>query len=113
MIAALMWMGTLTFTFMATEQVQITNVQFGGADVNKYVVIMARNTGTDTITISEVQINGVKQNMITPPLPQTISANAELALNVTYTWITGCNYDFKLLTSKGNQFQYMASAPAI
>jgi len=112
-IVVLLWMGALTVSIMPTEQMQIMNVQFGGADATKYIAIWARNTGTDTITVNEVQINGHKQNMTTPLLPQTVNANTELTLNMTYTWIEGNTYNFKLISSKGNQFQYTATSPAI
>ena len=53
-IAAAYWMGTLTFTFMKTEELSITNCVWA-AD-SSYADITVQNTGTDTVTINSVQV---------------------------------------------------------
>jgi len=108
-IAVAAWMGALTFTFTATEQVQVTNMEFLGT--NNIIRLTVNNTGTSPVTINEVWVNNVKQTSTSPTLPRTISANSGLLLNVTYTWTTGYNYQVKLVSSKGNTFLYSAVAP--
>ena len=107
-IAVAAWMGALTFTFTATEQIQITNMAFG----SNSIAVTVNNTGTSPVTINEVWVNNVKQSSISPSLPQTISANSGLVLNITTTVTTGNNYQVKLVSSKGNQFLYSAVAPS-
>jgi len=106
-IAVAAWMGALTFTFMATEQIQITNVEFGGTGSNKWIAVTINNTGTSPVTINEFWINNAKQTLSS----FTIDANSGHLLNQTYSWTAGANYQVKLLSSKGNQFYYSAVAP--
>jgi len=104
-IAVAAWMGALTFTFMGTEELKITNVEFlTGNKVN----ITMQNTGTSPITITEIHINNGDNLLSTS---QTIGANSQLEQQVTYTWSNGNNYQIKVVTSKGNQYYYNAVAP--
>ena len=101
---------SLTYTFMETEQLQITNVGFSDSGT-KSITMTIDNTGTSAVTITEIWVNNIKQAATSPPLPQTIVANSGLALTATYTWVPGKNYQVKLISSKGNQFYYSAYAP--
>jgi flagellin-like protein len=108
-IAVAAWMGALTFTFMATEQVQVTNMSFG----TTWIAATINNTGTSPVTINEAWVNNVKQATFNPSgvLPKVIAANLGYQLNITYTVVNGNNYQVKLVSSKGNQFLYSAVAP--
>jgi hypothetical protein len=102
------------FTFMATEQIQITNMGFGAGSGTGWIAVTINNTGTSPVTINEAWVNGVKKTTTTPSLPSggTISGNAGLVLNITsLTVVRGNNYQVKLTSSKGNQFLYSAYAP--
>ena len=104
-IAVAAWMGALTFTFMGTEELKITNVEFlSGNHVN----ITLQNTGTSPITINEIHISG-SSNLLGSSI--TIPANTQQEVQVTYSWQNGYNYEVKVVTSKGNQFYYTATAP--
>jgi len=107
-IAVAAWMGALTFTFMGTEKLSITNVQFGGTGGGKWCAITANNTGDGPITINEVWIGTAKQTYT----PETVQANAGTLINFTYAWTNGYNYALKLVSAKGNTFPYTASAPS-
>jgi len=110
-IAVAAWMGALTFSFTATEQVNITNMGF---DITSGIItVTANNTGTSTVTINEAYVNNVKQPTVLPTLPEDISANHGVAFNVTVTGglNVGYSYQVKLVSSKGNQFLYTATAP--
>ena len=106
-IAVAAWMGALTFTFMATEQLKITNVEFleGTSNIN----VTIQNTGTSPVIVSEIWVNNQKRWTGT----QTIPANDQEEITVTVTggWQEGYNYEIKVVTSKGNQFYYTATAP--
>jgi len=107
-IAVAAWMGALTFTFMATEQLQITNVEFlGNTTATKHINVTLQNTGTSPITINEIWVNNEKKWTT----GDTISANDQKVIKVSYNWANGNNYQIKVVTSKGNQFYYSAVAP--
>jgi len=108
-IAVAAWMGALTFTFMATEQIQITNMEFPGANIIRVTI---NNTGTSAVTMNEAWVNNVKKTTTLPTLPSTIPANSGIRLNITSSWSNGQNYQTKLVSSKGNQFFYSAVAPS-
>jgi len=113
-IAVAAWMGALTFTFMATEQIQITNIQFGPTGAGtKWIALTVNNTGTSAVTINEAWVLTTKMTNtdLDPTLPKSIEANKGIILTMNYTWNSGSNYACKLLSSKGNQFSYSAYAP--
>ena len=110
-IAVAAWMGALTFTFMATEELKITNVEFTGAS-NNLVNITLQNTGTSPITVTEIHISGgASSSGDLLSSDKTISANSQEEVSVSYSWTEGSNYQIRVVTSKGNQFYYTATAP--
>jgi len=106
-IAVAAWMGALTFTFTATEQVQITDLDFVDG-TTKYINVTVRNTGTSPVTISEAWVNGEKQTITS----FTISANSVEYLELQYAWTKGDTYEVKLVSSKGNAFLRTETAPS-
>ena len=110
-IAVAAWMGALTFTFMGTEELKITNVEFTGAS-NNLVNITLQNTGTSPITVTEIHISGgASSSGDLLSSDETISANSQEEVSVSYSWTAGSNYQIRVVTSKGNQFYYSAVAP--
>ena len=113
-IAVAAWMGALTFNFMATEQGQITNLDFtGGA----HIYVTFNNTGTTPITINEVWVNNIKQTsgvswvMDGGGTAMPVSGNHGGICTITYTVISGAQYEVKLVSSKGNTFIRTQTAP--
>jgi flagellin-like protein len=106
-IAVAAWMGALTFTFMGTEELKITKVEFisGNANIN----ITLQNTGTTPVTVTEIYVNA-GNDLLTDDL--TVAANSVEEPQVATSWTEGDNYQIKIVTSKGNQFYYNAVAPA-
>ncbi|MEM1564934.1 MAG: archaellin/type IV pilin N-terminal domain-containing protein [Candidatus Bathyarchaeia archaeon] len=112
-IAVAAWMGALTFTFTATEQLQITDLDFPNVSGTKYINVTIRNTGTSPVTISEIWVNGQKfTGNTSPALPLTVGANEVKYLSFQYTWQNGANYEVKLVSSKGNTFLRTETAPS-
>jgi len=109
-IAVAAWMGALTFTFTATEQAQITDLDFIASGGTKYINVTIRNTGTTPVTISEAWVNGQKQTVSN--LPLTVGANEVKYLAIQYSWQNGNNYEVKLVSSKGNAFLRTEVAPS-
>jgi len=112
-IAVAAWMGALTFSFTATEQINITNMTFQTGTPGS-ILIIANNTGTTAVTMNEVWVNNGKilTANTAPNLPQSILANAGLALNITTSVTNGFSYQVKIVSSKGNTFLYTATAPS-
>jgi flagellin-like protein len=111
-IAVAAWMGALTFNFMATEQLKITNVSFPSAG---NVAITIANTGTTPITITEIHVNNGATNLFstaTPTWTGNVSSNAGLTETVAFDWADGAQYEVEMRSAKGNQFTYMATAPS-
>ena len=108
-IAVAAWMGALSFNFMATEQGQLTNLGFTG---NNNIAITFQNTGTTPITVNEVWVNGVKQTGVSPSVPITVDGNSQQAIVITYTVVSGYQYEVKLVSAKGNAFLRTGVAPA-
>jgi flagellin-like protein len=107
-IAVAAWMGALTFNFMATEQGQITNLDFtGGA----HIYVTFNNTGTTPITINEVWVNNVKQTNYVWDITMPVQGNKGGYLTITYTVVSGNQYEVKLTSSKGNTFIRTQTAP--
>jgi flagellin-like protein len=111
-IAVAAWMGALTFSFTATEQINITNMNFQTGTPGS-ILVTANNTGTTSVTINEIWVNNQKQTTISPTIPANgvISANQGIAFNVTTNVASGYSYQVKLVSSKGNQFLYTGTAP--
>ena len=101
------WTGALTFGFTSTEQLRISSMTF---DIpNNIITVNVRNPGTSVVTINEVWVNNVKQNSTNPALPEVVTANSEMVLNITLSGLKeGYNYQVGLVSSKGNKFLYTA-----
>jgi flagellin-like protein len=108
-IAVAAWMGALTFNFMATEQGQVTNLQFDVA--TKAINATFQNTGTTPITIAEAWVNGQKQATPTVPL-NPVPGNNQTMVTISYPLLANGNqYEVKLVSSKGNTFLRTSTAP--
>ncbi len=101
-IAVAAWMGALTFTFMKTEEIKITNMTFAGTS---NITLTLRNPGTSKVTLSTVTINdGAKTVSTTSPvLPFDVAAGAPATLYITIgsAWTTGNKYKVTLLSATG------------
>jgi flagellin-like protein len=116
-IAVAAWMGALTFSFMATEQGQVTNLQFTTGDATHgQVMIWFNNTGTTAITISQVWVNNVQVTTTTVGSPiavgASVAANQGTIYTVTMLVQAGYSYSVELVSTKGNKFTSAGSAPS-
>jgi flagellin-like protein len=106
-IAVAAWMGSMTFTFMETEEMRITSVDFTATSAT----VNVRNTGTTDVIVIAGSINGVDQDLGTAITVAAGSATAtgnEIVL--TGTFAEGVAYNIEILTSKGNTFSYTGTA---
>jgi flagellin-like protein len=110
-IAVAAWMGALTIGFMGgSEQVEIRNIAF----TTGKATLSIKNTGTSPVTIQEVWVNNVQWTNanLDPDVPLAIGANEQKTLNVTMSWTAGDNYQFKVVTAKGNPFMKNGIPPS-
>jgi len=111
-------MGSLTFTFMETEELKITSISFtnNGATppVDNTITVNVQNTGTTDVTIvAAVTVTGSGVTGGTTP-SATVTKGAPNSFTVTLTgsetWSAGVTYNVELLSSKGNKFSYTDTA---
>jgi flagellin-like protein len=109
-IAVAAWMGALTFNFMATEQGQVTNLQFTTGNPAGSILITFNNTGTTTITLTQLWVNNV-QYTPTPALGP-VAGNSGNQYTVTMNIVSGYQYSVMLESAKGNKFSSTGTAPS-
>jgi flagellin-like protein len=107
-IAVAAWMGALTFTFMATEQLEIQGATF--PDGNANVTLTVQNTGTSDLTVSKYKI-GVSGTITALASEVPVLQGASASVTVPLAWTSGTTYDIYVITSSGKQFPYRATAP--
>ena len=126
-IAVAAWMGALTFTFMATEQISFTSVVYPTALDHANVTI--KNTGTGALTIDRVLVNSYANSssggwtVMTSGADETLDPNEAIIIQidpskypaaagiVSSAFSTGDTYGFTVVTEKNNQFgPYTATA---
>jgi len=110
-IAVAAWMGALTFSFMGSESLTITNVQFvgtsGTANSNN-ITLSIKNTGTKTVTIGQIKVNTGKILITTwsgnaTYAPSTgATGTVKIQLTAGYGWVSGNPYEIDLYDAGGN-----------
>jgi len=107
---------TLTFIPMPTEQGQITRVTFTVGSSNGTISAIFNNMGTTKITISTVYVNNVQQPTWTCYVngvatnPAVVPSNSGAQFNISTTVVAGSRYDIKLMSIKGDPFEYTGTA---
>ncbi|MEM2522463.1 MAG: archaellin/type IV pilin N-terminal domain-containing protein [Candidatus Bathyarchaeia archaeon] len=117
-IAVAAWMGALTFTFTATEELKITSVTFKGTEGDKQIEIRVINSGSTSVTLAEEVFVGNERKtgddvdiVYDGENVKTLEPGKGATVTVNYSWVEGRSYQVKLLTTKGNTFSYVATAP--
>ena len=120
-IAVAAWMGALTFGFMGgAEELNILSVTYD--ETNKQVKIKVTNSGSGTITISDIEIDGTTyedfnstdNGSVSPSLPDDLDKGETKTYTITFTtwpFQSGVKYEFTIITAKGHQFSYQKTAP--
>jgi flagellin-like protein len=108
-IAVAAWMGALTVGFMGSSSININNVSFTGTNV---VTLSMKNTGTKSVTISQVKINNAAVGIASGNMT-TSDAGDVGSLVLTSAWTAGNPYKIDLVDSSGQVVgSYQATAPA-
>ena len=103
-IAVAAWMGALTFTFMQTEQISITNMQFNGASnaSDNTIVLNLKNTGSSKVTLTQVTLNGDVHTVVwSPTTGELDAAGTGTATLTAVNWESGNTYRVILQSSTG------------
>ncbi|UCE16024.1 MAG: hypothetical protein JSV12_09295 [Candidatus Bathyarchaeota archaeon] len=112
-IAVAAWMGALTFTFMATEQLEIQGATFKGDSGNSTntIDVKAQNTGTANVTVNryKLSVSGTLKDLTTAV--EIGQGKSKIVTVPNAGWTSGTTYDIYLVTSSGKQFPYRATAP--
>ena len=110
-IAVAAWMGALTFTFMETEQLTYTEVDFGTG--NTTIAVTVENTGTADVVVTKATVTGYNVDETVNFDDVTVPKGDSAPITLTLTsgqWVAGRAYDIELLTAKGNKFITRATA---
>jgi flagellin-like protein len=100
-IAVAVWMGAITFNFMETRELQITNMQFVGTTGNSTntIVLYVANQGSGKVTVQMVRVNDI---FGTWTGTSAYNAGDEGTITVTSpTWIAGNKYRIGLIATDG------------
>lgn len=109
-IAVTTWLGSVSFSFMKTEEVKIAN-QAWASDIS-YIELTTRNSGTDTISISTIEVNNEAVDDFTfRSGSATIKGGESAVIRVPHTFVSGVRYEFWISTTSGNKFPCVISAP--
>jgi len=97
-IAVAAWMGALTFNFMGSSSITITDVTFNS---NSTITLTMKNTGTKLVTLGQVKINNVNVwNNVTGTTTLAAGDTGKTIL-IDYSWVNGNPYKIELYDSSG------------
>jgi flagellin-like protein len=106
-IAVAAWMGALTFNFMGSSSMTITNTLFSGTTnaTDNTIVLSVKNTGTKQVTVASIKINN---NLVQTSDFDTTSSVLTYAAGATGTitidnvqWVNGNPYKIDLFDTSG------------
>jgi flagellin-like protein len=99
-IAVAAWMGALSFNFMGTEQITFTNSAICTTNAN----ITVRNPGSGDLSIQEVRVDGNVVTITGITTPYLLAKGALANFTITRGFTQGVQYEFTVVTAKGNTF---------
>ena len=107
---------SITFRFMATEQLEIQGATFSGASgaANNTITMTVQNTGTANLTVDKYKlgVSGTQHDITDVTVPEGASKTVTCTTGADgEAWTDGTTYDIYMITSTGKQFPYRATAP--
>ena len=109
-IAVAAWMGSLTFTFMETEEMTIIRASFTDSNTISMTCI---NTGTADVTITAATVTGENVTASTISGSGLVDSDGNehtITVDTTGDAVDGNSYLVELISSKGNKFSYTVIA---
>lgn len=125
-IAVAAWMGALTFTWMKTEEITITGVNFYGAspNLNKANITMT-NSGAYSVALTSAKVddiavqtfeyyNGTSWVTINTANPYSVAKGGTYTVRVTTApsfgnFVVNIRYNFAIITQTGHTYTYQAT----
>ncbi len=108
-IAAATWMESISFSFMKVDELTVNSHRW--ASDNTYVDLLLKNSGTTTITISDVKVNGETATSVTYPFgTATLGAGDSSTVRVTYNFASVAKQEFTIITTSATKCMYIAGA---
>jgi flagellin-like protein len=108
-IAVAAWMGALTFSFMGSSSLTITNVTFVGTSglAPNNITLAIKNTGTKQVTVGQIKVNNVimyvdSSSTLTYSAGTIGTITVELTAANSITWVNGNPYAINLYDGSGN-----------
>jgi flagellin-like protein len=102
-IAVAVWMGSLTFNFMETRELQVTSMTFSGTsgDTANTISLQVTNPGTGKITLQGVKLNDQDASVATSSVTEyNAGDNGTITLEAV-GWESGFKYRVALIASDG------------
>jgi flagellin-like protein len=96
-IAVAVWMGSLTFNFMETRELQITSMTFDQNSTS--ITIHVNNPGTGKITLQSIRVNDLEYSSWSGPT--SFDPGAESDITIPQSWTAGLKYRVALVASDG------------
>jgi flagellin-like protein len=102
-IAVAAWMGALTFSFMGSSSMTVTNVTFNGISgaTNNTIVLAVKNTGTKPVTVAQIKINNVIKTFTGSGTTLNSGLNGTITVSAV-GWANGNPYAINLYDASGN-----------
>jgi flagellin-like protein len=121
-IAVAAWMGALTFSFMGSSSLTVTNVYFsdvngvinqGSGVATNTILLSVKNTGTKTVTVGTVKINNLLATIQTNNSTLTYAAGTSGQIELqNVDWVNGNPYMFSMFSTTGSGVgSYQANSP--
>jgi hypothetical protein len=90
-------MGSLTFNFMETRELQITSMTFDQNSTS--ITIHVNNPGTGKITLQSIRVNDLEYSSWSGPT--SFDPGAESDITIPQSWTAGLKYRVALVASDG------------
>ena len=109
-MVATSWLGSMSFSFMSIEELNLINCQW--AQDGSYADLTIKNFGTSKITLNSVKINNNPATSTTfVSGNEILNAGEEVILRVFYDYSISTKYRFSVTTSKSNNFLLISTSP--
>lgn len=107
--AVVVWVGALSFGSMQIEGLLVVGKAW--ADDATSIDLTVKNVGSQAITITDVLVNERSALFTYTSGDATLEAGETATLRVSYEFVPGTRYEFSLLTTSGQRFPFVATAP--
>jgi hypothetical protein len=101
------WVGALSFGWMETESLVITDVSYQGTPgaSDNQIAVRIQNSGAEDVTLLKARVTGHDVDKIIDFSDITIDGGENYSLTLgNVGWHSGYQYQIEVLSSRGNKF---------